>query len=80
MTNIVKDNNKEKNVYSGYDIAFDGKDSWSFNDNFVRKVTIVRVALVSHLILTKNGFKNDFLTLGERDTFGINGSFGEYQF
>ena len=53
LTNIVKDNNKEKNVYSGYDIAFDGKGSWSFNDNLVRKVTIVRVALVHHLILKK---------------------------
>ena len=29
-TTIVKNNNKEKWVYSGYEIVFDGKGEWSF--------------------------------------------------
>ena len=39
-TNIVRDNDKEKYVYSGYGIAFDGKCSWSFNNDFARNVII----------------------------------------
>ena len=31
--NIVKNSNKEKYVYSGYGIVFDGEGSWSFNDD-----------------------------------------------
>ena len=30
-------------VYSSCGIAFDGKGSWSFNDDFVRNVVIFRV-------------------------------------
>ena len=73
-TNIVKNNDKEKYVYSGYRIVFDGKISWSFNDDFAGNVIIFGVdnSLSSH---TDNP-KNDFLILGEGDTFGINGSFG----
>ena len=29
-TNIVKNSNKEMNVYSGYGIAFDGIGEWSY--------------------------------------------------
>ena len=73
-TNIVKHNDKEKYVYTGYGIPFDGKGSWSFNDEFVRKVVIFGVdnSSSSH---TKN-LKNGLLILGEGDTFGINGSYG----
>ena len=39
-TNIVRDNDKEKYVYSGYGITFDGKCSWSFNNDFARNVII----------------------------------------
>ena len=62
-------------MYSGYGIAFDGKGSWSFNDNFVRNFIIFGVgnSSSSHT----DNLKNDFLILGEGDTFGINGSFGE---
>ena len=31
LTNIVKDNDKEEYVYSGYGIAFDGKGKWCFD-------------------------------------------------
>ena len=40
---MVKDNDKEKYMYSGYEIAFDGKGSLSFNDGFARNVTILGV-------------------------------------
>ena len=41
-TNIVKNNDKdkEKYEYSGYGIAFDGKGSWSFYDDFARNFII----------------------------------------
>ena len=31
-TNTVKNNNKEKGVYSGHGIALDGKGEWSFGN------------------------------------------------
>ena len=73
MTNIVKDNIKKKYVYSGYGIAFDGKGSWSFNDDFAKNVIIFGVdnSWSSHT----DNLKNVFLILGKGDTFGINGSF-----
>ena len=73
-TNIVKTNDKEKYVYSGYGLEFDSKGLWSFNHDFARKVVIFRVddSLSSH----SDNLKNDFLVLGEGKTSGINGSFG----
>ena len=49
-TNIVKNSDKKRYVYSGYGIAFDVKCECSF--------------------------KNNFLILGEGDTFDVNGSNG----
>ena len=40
-TNVVKDHDKEKYVYSGYVIAFDGKGLWGFNDAFPRNVIML---------------------------------------
>ena len=73
-TNIVKTNDKEKYVYSGYGLEFDSKGLRSFNHDFARKVIIFRVdySLSSH----SDNLKNDFLVLGEGKTFGINGTFG----
>ena len=70
---MVKDNDKEKYMYSGYEIAFDGKGSLSFNDGFARNVTILGVdnSSSSH---TEN-VTSAFSPLGKGDTFGINGSF-----
>ena len=39
-TNIVKNSDKSKHVYSGYGIAFDGADLWSFGNDFARIVVI----------------------------------------
>ena len=64
-TYIVKYNDKEKYGYSGYGVAFDGKGSWSFNDDFARNGIIFRIdnSSVHHLILII--LKNEFLILGE---------------
>ena len=71
--NMVKDNDKEKYMYSGYEMAFDGKGSLSFNDAFARNVTILGVdnSSSSH---TEN-VTSAFSPLGKGDTFGINESF-----
>ena len=37
-TFIVKNSDKAKSAYSGYGIAFDGKGSWSFGNDFARIV------------------------------------------
>ena len=74
MTNIVKNSDKEKYMYSGYGIAFDGKSSWSFDNEFARNVAIFGADdnLSSH----NDNQKNDFLALGEGDTISINGNSG----
>ena len=75
-TTIVKNRDKEKYVYSGYGIAFDGKGSWSFGNNYARNIIIFGVdSSSSHT----DNLKNDFLILDEGPTFGINGSFGGSQ-
>ena len=71
-TNILKDNDKEKYLY--YGIAFDGKSSCSFNDDFARNVIIFGVD--NNSSAHTDNFKNDFSILGEGDSFGINESFG----
>ena len=37
-TSIVKNNDKNKLVYSGYGIAFDGKGQWSFGHDYAKNV------------------------------------------
>ena len=73
-TNIVKDSDKEKYVFSCYRIALDGTGEWNFGNEFARNVVIFCVdnSSSSHT----DNCKNDFLVLGEGDTFGINESFG----
>ena len=72
--NIVKNSDKEKWVYKGYGIAFDRAGSWNFDNDFSRNVIIIGAdnSLSPH---TYN-HKNNFLILGEGQTYGINGSFG----
>ena len=73
-TNIVKNSDKEKYVYRDYRIAFDGKGEWSFGNDYARNVIIFGSdnSSLSHA----DNLKNNFLVLGEGDTFRINGSFG----
>ena len=73
-TNIVKNSDKEKYVYSGYGITFVSVGSWSFDIDFARNVIIVGVdnSSSSH----SDNSKNNFLILGEGPTYDINKSFG----
>ena len=73
-TNIVKNSDKEKRVYSGYEITFNGAGSWKFGNDFARNVVIFAVdnSSSSHT----DNHKNNFLVLGEGPTYGINRSFG----
>ena len=52
MTIIVKNNDKEKYVYIGYGIAFDGRCEWSFGNDTTKNVVIFGLIIVHHLILT----------------------------
>ena len=74
MTNIIKDSDKEKYECSGYGVAFDGKCSWSLNNDSSRNITIFGVDnnSSSHIV----NHKNYFLVLHGGPAFCINGSFG----
>ena len=71
---IVKNSDKEKYVYSGFGIVFDGKIEWSFDNGTGRNVIIFGVHNSSSF--HSDNRKNYFLILGDGTTFGINGSFG----
>ena len=73
-SNVEKNVDREKYVYSGYGIIFDSGGSWSFDNCFARNVIIFRVynSSSSHV----DNRKNNFLILGEGPTYDINGSFG----
>ena len=73
-TNIVKNSDKEKYVHSVYGITFDGKGSWSFGNAYARNVIIFGVD--NNSSSHTDNLKNNFLVLGEGDTFVFNGSFG----
>ena len=74
-TDIVKYSDKEKYVYSGYRIAFDGdgKGEQSFGDEYTRNVIIFGADNCSSS--NADNHKNYFLISGEGDTLGINDSF-----
>ena len=57
-TNIVKNGDKEKYVYNGYRIAFDGKCEWSFASDYARNVIIFGVdnSSSSHVDNLNNSF------------------------
>ena len=74
VTNIVKNNDKEKHVYSGYGITFNSTDWWKFANGTARNVTIFGVDNSSSSHVDK--CKNNFLISGLGLTFRINGSFG----
>ena len=42
-TSIAENNDKEKYVYSGYEIAFDGKGEWRFGNNSAKSVIMFGV-------------------------------------
>ena len=42
-TNVIKNSDKEKWVYSGYGITFDSAGSWNFGNEFARNTVIFAV-------------------------------------
>ena len=73
VTNIEKNSDKEKYVYSGYGIAFDGKGQGSSGNDLAKNIIAFEVnnSSSSHT----DNLKNEFLVLGGGPTFGINGRF-----
>ena len=61
-------------MYTVYGITFDGKGEWSFGNDYARNIIIFGVnnSSSSHV----DNLKNNFLVLGEGDSFCINGNFG----
>ena len=62
-TNLVKNSDKGKYVYSGYGITIDSACSWSFDGNFSRNVIIFDVDNSSSF--HSDNRKNNFLILVE---------------
>ena len=73
-TSVVKTNDKENYIYSGYGITFGSAGSWSFEDNFARNVIIFGADNSSSP--HSDNRKNNFLILGQGPTYGINENFG----
>ena len=76
-TNIVKNSDKEKYVYSGYGITFDSGGSWSFDNGTASNVIIFGVDSRSSSHVDNR--KNNFLILDLGPTYGINGRFGSVE-
>ena len=76
-TSVVKTNDKENYIYSGYGITFGSAGSWSFEDNFARNVIIFGADNSSSR--HSDNCKNNFLILGQGPTYGINENFGSLE-
>ena len=72
-TSVVKSSDKEKYVHSGYGITVGSPGSWRFDNDTAGNVIIFGVdnSSSSHA----DNRRNNFLVLGEGQTFGINGRF-----
>ena len=59
-TNIVKNSDKEKYVYSSYRIECDGKGEWSFGKKYAKNVIIFGIdnSPSSHIDNLKNNLFN----------------------
>ena len=68
-TNIKKSSAKSKWLYTGYGIAFDGGDSWSFDNYFVKNFMICDVNNSS------SSHSDYFLELVKELIYDVNGSY-----
>ena len=68
MTNVVKNNDKEKYMYSVYRIDIDGKSSLSFDNDSARNVIIFDVD--NNSSSHTDNQKNVFLVLGKNGNLG----------
>ena len=60
-TNIIKNSDNKKYVYSGYGISFDSAGSWSFGNGFARNVIMLGVD--NNSSSHSDNRKNNFLIL-----------------
>ena len=72
-TDIVKNSDKEKHIYSGYGITFHSASSWSCYDETARNVIILGVDNISSS--HPDNCKNNLLVLGEVPISETDGSF-----
>ena len=77
VTNIVKNNDKEKSVYNGYGKVFDGKCTCRFGSDYDRNV--ISFGFDNSLSCDADNYENNFLVLGKELKYGINGSFGSLE-
>ena len=73
-SNVIKNCDKEKFVYTGYGMTFESAGLWSFDNDTARNVIIFDVG--NNSSLHSYNCKNDFLVLGEGPPFGVNERFG----
>ena len=69
-TSLEISSNKEKEVYSGYGIAFDGKGQWSFGNDYARNVIF---GVDNSSWCDADNLRNNLLVFVERDTFDAPG-------
>ena len=73
-SSIVKNSEKEKWVYSGIEITFDGAGSRNFGNDFASKIVIFGIDNSSSA--RTDNCRNNLLRLGDEPIYDINGSFG----
>ena len=71
---LVRNTIKRKFTYNGQGITFDGKDSWSFYNDYPRKIAIFFFYI--NLSVHTDNQNNKFLVLGEEPTSCVNCSHG----
>ena len=71
---LVRNTIKRKFTYNGQGITFDGKDSWSFYNDYPRNIAISCVD--KNLSIHTDNQNNKFLVLGEEPTTCVNCSHG----
>ena len=71
---LVRNPIKNKFTYNGLGIAFDGKGSWSFGNDFAKNVVIIGVD--NNSLSHTDNRKDNFLVLDEGPTQGINNNTG----
>ena len=73
-TNLLKNSDREKYVYSGYGMTFDNAGSWNFDNSTNRNVILFGID--NNSSSHADNSKNNFSILGEGPNNRINGSFG----
>ena len=73
-TNLVKNSDREKYVYSGYGMTFDSAGSWNFDNSTNRNVILFGID--NNSSSHADNRKNNFSILGEGPNNRINGCFG----